>query len=205
MAADAYPLAWPAYRPRTEHWKREKAAFDATFARARDDIIREIRLLLDVGRHYAPNIVISTNVSLRRDGMPLAGQRAPEDPGVAVYFTYHKREQCFACDRWTRIEDNLRAISKTIEALRGIARWGTGDMMEAAFAGFVALPAPGASSTMSWWQELGILESASAIAIEDAYRRLRFIHHPDRSPSADAARFHAINSAYQQAQALGRV
>jgi hypothetical protein len=47
---------------------------------------------------------------------------------------------CFACDRWDSVADNVQAIRKTIEALRGIERWGTGDMVQRAFAGFVALP-----------------------------------------------------------------
>jgi hypothetical protein len=53
--------------------------------------------------------------------------RARDDVGVAVYFSYRNQQRCFACDRWNRIQDNMQAISKTIEALRGIERWATGD------------------------------------------------------------------------------
>lgn len=196
MTFEAYPLQWPTGRPRTGQWSRERAKFQTTFARARDDITREVQLL--VGGRWArdPQLVISTNVALRRDGLPLAGQRAPEDPGVAVYFEHKKRSMCFACDRWDRIEHNMQAIAKTIEALRGIARWGTGDMLQAAFTGFAALPAPGAAR--DWWQVLGVDRGAPAEQITAAYRRLRSERHPDRGGSAAA--FDEVERAYRAAQ-----
>lgn len=197
MTFEAYPLQWPAGRPRTGQWSRERAKFQTTFARARDDIAREVQLL--VGGRWArdPQLVISTNVALRRDGLPLANQRNPDDPGVAVYFEHKKRSMCFACDRWDRIEHNMQAIAKTIEALRGIARWGTGDMLEAAFTGFAALPAPGAAR--DWWEVLGVPRGAAPDAIQAAYRRLRSEHHPDRG--GDAARFSEVEQAYKKATA----
>tara|TARA_B100001105_G_C22399440_1_gene448567 strand:+ start:3372 stop:3965 length:594 start_codon:yes stop_codon:yes gene_type:complete len=195
MTVEAYPLAWPAGRPRTEAWRRERAKFETTFARARDNIVREVTLL--AGGRFArdPEVVISTNIALRRDGLPLANQRQPDDPGVAVYFLHKKRQMSFACDRWDRIEHNMQAIAKTIEALRGIARWGTGDMLEAAFTGFTALPAPGAAR--SWWEVLGVPAGATPTEIRDAYRRLASQHHPDRG--GDPARMAEINDAYRKA------
>ncbi|MBL8237297.1 MAG: hypothetical protein JNM66_07760 [Bryobacterales bacterium] len=68
-------------------------------------------------------IVISSNLELRLDGLPRAAQRTPADQGVAVYFTLNGRSQCFPCDRWSTIEHNLWAIAKSIEALRGLERW----------------------------------------------------------------------------------
>jgi hypothetical protein len=97
MSETAYPLQWPPGRPRTASYSRERAKFDVTFARARDNIVREVELLVGGGsRHWTSgsiNLVISTNIALRRDGLPLAGQRAPDDPGVAVYFQ-HKKRRC---------------------------------------------------------------------------------------------------------------
>ncbi len=190
--ADAYPLAWPAGRKRVK-WP-ENARFDTTFARARDNIVREVTLLC--GRYPDPMIIISTNIALRRDGLPLAGQRQPEDVGVAVYFIYKKKQMSFACDRWKKIEHNMQAISKTIEALRGIARWGTGDMLEAAFTGFAALPAP--SNSREWWDVLETRRDASIDVVKAQYRRLASDHHPDRGGSA--ARMTELNQAWQKAQ-----
>ncbi len=127
-------LRWPDGRPRAA--RRKSASFDTGFAAARDGLLNEVRLL--GGR----NVVLSTNVRTRLDGLPYANQPRPEDPGVAVYFRHRDRDVCFACDCWNRVEDNLQAIRKTVEALRGIARWGSGAMVEQAFAGFAALPPP---------------------------------------------------------------
>lgn len=196
MTIEAYPLQWPTSRPRTERWKRERATFETTFARSRDDITHEVALLTGKSLRYGgPEVIISTNTALRRDGLPLAGQRNPDDPGVAVYFTYKGKPMSFACDRWDKIEHNMRAIVKTIEALRGIARWGTGDMLEAAFTGFMALPAPGAAR--EWWEVLGVGPHTSPSGILEAYRRLRSQHHPDRGGSA--ARFDEVEQAYRKA------
>lgn len=191
---EAFPLCWPANRPRTGSWKRERARFDTSFARARDTVIHEITLLCGGRWARDPQIVISTNLALRRDGLPLASQKRMDDPGVAVYFTYKQQQRCFACDRWTNIEDNMQAVAKTIEALRGIARWGTGDMMEAAFSGFAALPNP---ATRGWWDVLGVSRNANRSEIESAYRRAAAANHPDRGGSTE--RMAEINKARDMA------
>lgn len=198
---EAYPLCWPTNRPRTERYRRERARFDMSFARARDEIVRQIELMC--GKYALARretgLIISTNIALRRDGLPLASQRQPEDPGVAVYFTYKKRPMCFACDRWEKVEDNMQAIAKTIDALRGIARWGTGDMMEAAFTGFTALPAPGQTRARGWRDVLGFTANwrGDIEEVYAAYKVKRSKAHPDNGGSTDE--FHAIQTAYEQA------
>ena len=126
------------------------------------------------------NPVISTNVKLRRDGLPYAGQREPDDKAVAVYFTYNRVPMCFACDQWDRLKDNMQAIHKTIEALRGIERWGSGDMMQQAFQGFVALPAPAKPHDV-----LGVPIGASEADIVAAWRERAKRCHPDNGGDAD--------------------
>jgi len=123
-------------------------------------------------------------------------QRQPDDPGVAIYFEYKKRQMCFACDRWRKVEDNLQAVAKTIEALRGVARWGTGDMMEAAFTGFAALPAPGQTS-LSWREILEVSPNASRDEVSMSYKTLRSRHHPDKG--GDPVMFNAVQKAFEQA------
>lgn len=182
MSAEAYPLQWPAGRKRTERYAREHAKFDVSLARARDNITAEVKLLCGGRWATDPQIVISTNLNLRRDGLPLANQRAPDDPGVAVYFLYKKRQMSFACDRWLKVEHNMQAIAKTIEALRGIARWGTGDMLEAAFTGFAALPPPGAPKT--WREVLGVHPDERDMAVVRRFYKLAAsVHHPDKGGS----------------------
>lgn len=195
MTAEAYPLQWPVGRKRTSQWSREPAKFDVSFVRARDNIVREIELLTGTRRGWGSDahLVISTNVALRLDGLPLAKQRQPDDVGVAIYFSYKKREMSFACDRWQKIEHNMQAIGKTIEALRGIDRWGTGDMLEAAFTGFLALPAPTAAN---WRTVLDVSVGWTRAQVEHKYRRLR----SDAHSAGDTDRFMAINAAWEAAQ-----
>lgn len=178
---EAYPLCWPTGRKRTDNHSRENARFDMSFARARDEIVRQVQLL--VGRYTRSDLIISTNIALRRDGLPLANQRQPDDPGIAIYFTYKKRQMCFACDRWRKVEDNMQAVAKTIDALRGVARWGTGDMMEAAFTGFTALPPPGQTTVRGWREVFGFApgETVTRLRLDGAYRTARSNAHPDRA------------------------
>lgn len=187
----AYPLSWPTNRHRTPSHRRARSRFDTTFAVARDELLRELKRL--GGR----SVVLSTNMELRNDGLPYASRRPPDDVGVAVYFVDSKgRRKCFACDRWNKIEDNLHAIKKTIEALRGIERWGSGEDMEAAFAGFAALPP--APKSRAWWDVLGIHPYSPADVITQAYRTLVHKHHPDRGGSTAAMQ--EVNAAFEAAK-----
>lgn len=179
MAIDAYPLQWPNGWTRAK--RREKGAFKITFARARDELMAEVSRM--GGRHP----VLSSNLALRRDGLPYAQQSRIEDPGIAVYFDYKGKSMCFACDRYSTIEANTRAIQLSIAAIRGLERWGASDMMERAFNGFAALPAPSAGS----WRD--VLDPADP---EGSYRRLRSQHHPDRN--GDAVQFQRVQSAWEQ-------
>jgi hypothetical protein len=175
----AYPLQWPAGRKRTISYRRARANFTTSFAVARDNLIAEVKRL------GARNLVISTNIPLRQDGLPYASYRKIDDEGVAVYFTLDGQQTSFACDRWDKVEHNMHAIVKTIDALRGIARWGTGDMMKAAFTGFTALPAPSAEKT--WREVLGLYSGERSMDIvKAAYRRLASAAHPDKGGSHDA-------------------
>jgi hypothetical protein len=183
---EAFPLCWPLHRKRTSY--RERGRFKTSFAKARDNIIAE------VSRMGGRNAIISTNIELRRDGLPYASFTQPSDPGVALYFTYKNKPMCFACDRYRNAQDNMHAISLTISALRGVARWGTGDMMEAAFTGFIALPAPAPEDEP--YQILGVDRGAAPNEIEYAYKRLAAQHHPDKGGSNEQmARINAARDA----------
>lgn len=123
-----FPLRWPAGQKRRASRRRIRARFEVSRGAARDHLINELSLL---GARY---VNISMNVDL-----PVL------DPAVAAYFDYDGDQMVFACDKWDRVKDNIRAIGKTIEAIRGIARWGSTDMMRRAVQAFKALPADGAN------------------------------------------------------------
>jgi hypothetical protein len=87
----------------------------------------------------ASNVAVTTNIELRRDGQPYANQRI-FDTGVAVYSREKVVSRPSPAISGTRSVNNLHAVAKTIEALRGIDRWGTREMVGAAFQGFTAIP-----------------------------------------------------------------
>jgi hypothetical protein len=183
----AFPLAWPEGEPRTPPHKRQRARFELRFAAARDDLLEELRRL------KARYPVLSTNVSLRRDGLPYASAPPPADPGVAVYFLLDDDQMVFACDKWDKVEDNVRAIGKTIEALRGISRWGARNMMKRAFSAFKALPAA------DWRSVMGILDAGVTLEqVKARYRELAAKLHPDTGGSHHAMQ--RLNAAWEQAQ-----
>lgn len=179
---EAYPLQWPTGKPRTQRPQRSR--FDTQMSYARDQLINELNLL------GAKDVVLSTNIPLRNDGLPYARYSTPEDQGAAVYFIYDENQMCFACDRWDLVKDNIQAIRKTIEALRGIARWGTGDMMKAAFQGFEALPAP---SSSKWHDILGVTPTARFEEIRRAFK--------DKYQAAESDQERIkLNAAYQRSK-----
>lgn len=182
----AFPLYWPDGRNRTAPTDKKWAKFDTQFAKTRDELVREVRRL------GGTDMILSTNVPLNRDGLPHANFKTPVDNGVAVYFTRKNKQLCFACDCWTKTTDNLHAIALTIAALRGIARWGTGDMMEAAFRGFAALPERAESS---WQDVLGVAINASYEQVKEAHRILVKKHHPD--VGGDSEMFRRVQKAWE--------
>ena len=188
----AYPLCWPAGRPRTKSYAVARSRFDTTFARARTNIVEEL------DRLGTRNTILSTNIELRLDGLPYANRAEPSDRGAAIYFTHKGRQMAFACDRWDKVGDNIHAIALTIGALRGISRWGTGDMMEAAFTGFAALPSS-IVTPVDWRNTLGCPDARTLEDANAAYKRARSEAHPDRGGTQD--RFIAINNAWAQAEA----
>jgi len=194
----AYPLAWPPGRPRTPAHQREESRFHGTTTRASTSTesgtyrtraplaMSEARgqLFEELVRLGARRVIVSTNVPLRNDGLPYAdARRRVDDPGVAVYFELSGEKTAIACDRWRSVAENMRAIAKTIEAIRGIERWGSGEMVRAAFRGFRALPPAG----RPWREVLGLpVRDLSEEEINAAFREKAKTAHPDVGGSHDA-------------------
>ena len=182
-----YPLQWPAGWPRTK--TPGKSQFSTGMEKATRGLMEEIRRL--GGR--LP--VISSNAQYRLDGMPSARQGHVEDTGVAVYFQRKGNPMVFACDSYWTMHENMHAIAKTIEALRAIERWGASDMMERAFTGFTALPAPiVAGMRRPWPVVLDCSPNSGRSTIEHAFKRLASKYHPDRE-AGDAEKMAELNVA----------
>lgn len=199
---EAYPLFWPVGWKRTTAGARGRARFSrgerqyadggSSWVRRKeltiaDGTTRVLHVLNQMG--YDRSVIISSNLLLRNDGLPRSGQREPDDPGVAVYWGNGDKARCIAVDQYDRVADNLAAIAATLEAMRAIERHGGAAILERAFTGFVALPAPEQP-----WQTLGLDTSRpTREQIDEAYRRLAMKHHPDRG--GDATEMARINAA----------
>lgn len=167
MKPAAYPLVWPAGWPRTNY--REFGRFKSTLPSALNQLKDEVRLL------GGKNLILSSNCTL--------GDDRPNDPGVVAYFQWQGVDLAVPCDRWSRVNHNVQAIALTIEAMRGMERWGAKHMIRAMFTGFKALPAP---SKSPWWDVMGIEASSPLSAIETRYKDLAKVRHPDCGGSHEA-------------------
>ena len=211
----AFPLSWPDGWKRTPAAIRKHAAFNrketehstnsqtgqrTSWTRTKDlsvaDAVR--RLIGELTRMGIPdwNIIISTNVPLRLDGLPRS-DKEPADPGAAVYWKKSDKQamRCMAIDRYTRVADNLAAIAATLEAMRAIERHGGGTILERAFLGFAALPE---RATQHWREVLGIPGSATIDLVETRFRALSQVHHPDKG--GDRNKFEEIVQARDAAR-----
>jgi hypothetical protein len=221
---NAYPLTWPDGWKRTPRSVRENGRFNVkvrgthstyengvkrevpnSYVRSRDLTVSDAvgRILQSLERMGADrqNAIISTNVLTRLDGMPRSGERAPDDPGAAVYWVPYGKaasaRRCMAIDRYTTVADNLAAIGATLEAMRAIERHGGAEILDRAFTGFLALPE---KASTPWRDVLGIPSSggASVDVIELKFKELARLHHPDRG--GDPEQFHRIVEAHDAAK-----
>jgi hypothetical protein len=198
---EAFPLFWPQGWKRTGQFSRSRAKFGKrTFVdRGRNEqgqqlgwhtkgslsiaqgTDRVLSVLNKMG--FNQSVIISSNLALRNDGLPRSGQREPDDPGVSVYWGNGQKARCIAVDQYDRVADNLAAIAATLEAMCAIERHGGAAILERAFTGFTALPAPEA-----WWQVLGLSgPNVSHDQIKAAHRKLISDNHPDNGGDTEKA------------------
>lgn len=197
MSTTAFPLVWPENWPRTPYHKRETShrfggrVYSLTFDHARQQLLEEL------GRLHARNIVLSTNVPLRQDGQPYAGAATARlnDPGVAVYFTLKGQPRAMARDGFTNIAANMRSLFLAIEGLRQMERHGGSYMMERAFSGFAALPAP--DSKKPWREVFGVKPEWKG-DIGALFREKARARHPDSG--GDHTLMAELNVAYTEAK-----
>lgn len=171
---EAFPLQWPQGFERSK--TKKDSAFKCTIAQGRDDVNNEIRKLRGTA------VVISSNIPLKKNG-DLYGSMKPVDGdhGVAVYFTWKNQQYVLACDNYYTIQENLRAIAKSIDAIRGLERWGASDILARAFSGFKSLT-----------QETPLPFEVT----KENYRTLAKKYHPDNSETGDSEMFIKIKKAY---------
>jgi hypothetical protein len=192
-AIKAFPLCWPDGWARTQF--RTGSSYKVTTDVALDELLASIRQL--GGR----DIIVSSNVPIRRDGAMYRGDHAEArmpDPGVAVYWTARgpKGEavpRVIPCDHWYTVRENVRALGMAIDYIRGLKRCGAGEIQDRAFAGFARL----SETTSDAWSVLGVKRYASRQELTERLRELTRTEHPDHGGSTEG--FSRLTSAYHAA------
>jgi hypothetical protein len=154
--------------------------------------------------------------AIRRDGWPRSDAR-PHHPGVVLEFRDPKGEQLHYCDTYHDWQSNLRAIAKTLESLRDIARWGAAHGQQ--YRGFYkelpagsaqAAPAPltrerAAAVLVELAAEPGVTATqvlASTVIAKALFQAATKRCHPDTSGSEERQR--RLNEAWGVLQGDGR-
>lgn len=172
---------WPgkasAWRPTSKF----KASYSATLS-----------LLDDELQHVsAKGVVVQAFLradQIRNDGWPYSNAR-PSSPGVIVSFTNGRGAFSFPCEKYSKFEDNLRAISLSLQALRAVDRYGVTQRAEQ-YQGWKRLPEP---------------DAAPFPTVEDAARFLSVKAYQDDRQSTYVALLRDIEArrrAYRSAAAL---
>lgn len=196
-AVSRFPLCWPMGWIRA---KRRQPALFSTKKSADSRLSVQMatqRLEQQLDLLGARDPILSTNVALRLDGRPRSDME-PSDPGAAVYFGFKGKATVFACDRWTRVADNIAAIAAHIDAIRRVDRYGVGSL-EQALAGYKALPA---DSAADWRHVFGFAAGAlvTAETLDRRYKELAREKHPDMHGGSHDAMTH-LNRAHDFALA----
>lgn len=184
----AFPLWWPDGWPRAKH--RKASPYKITTDAALEELLGDLRLM------GARNVIVSSNVPLRRDGTMYRGDHAEArmpDPGVAVYWDNRRSEpKVIPCDCWYTVRENVRALGMAISYLRGLDRCGAGEILDRAFQGFSRLPA-----APDCWKILGIERGTTEQVLTRRYHELARKLHPDQGGTD--AQMAAVNQAYSDA------
>jgi hypothetical protein len=189
---ETYPLTWPVGYRRSD--QRISSPFKQSMEKAQKFLRKEI------DRLGAGKLVVSSNIPIRKDGMFYADwmSKKIDDPGVAIYFQYKGKAVSMCCDQYLTVWENVYALGKAIEALRGLERWGVSDFLERAFTGFTALPAS-VTSQPTIWEILGLPGKPDGMEdIVRAYRNKAREVHPDK-PGGSKEKFQALQEAYEEA------
>lgn len=213
-----YPLVWPFGWKRTEPVQRKSAKFSRSetqystnsvtgqtnsWRRQRDVTVSDgtARVLRELSRMGVSrdDVVISTNVEVRLDGLPYSNRKDPKDPGVAVYWRHRKADKVMAIDLYDTVADNLAAVAATLEAMRAIERHGGAAILDRAFTGFTALPSPETAGAAPWRTVLGCDDATTLEQVKLAYRRRAAETHPDREGGSTEA-FNMVQTAWTMAQ-----
>ncbi len=173
-----YPLQWPEGWKKTVPIARKLGHFQSSFTFAERELASVVK---QIGGQTG-SLIINCNHYLDEltpnEVNELTMDRYISSPEVVISFLRKNKEVIFACDKWLRLRDNLRALSCTIQALQKVSFWGAGEAMERAFNAFEvpALPSP-----RDWRAILGFTKPVifTRDLIQRAWRDKIKTTHPD--------------------------
>ena len=208
MIEHPYPLQWPPHLLHLRHpaYSRKESRFTKKGNNGRNEklsIADAVKRLMHEISAWTPNghywridpfeVIVSSNLHLKKDGFPRSGQSEPDDPGVTVYFKLDDTAMAIPCDTFDRVADNIAAIAGYIGNKRANERWGVSDT-QAEFSGWAALEH---SPCENWWDVLQVPKDSPRNVVEKSYKKLRSAYHPDRQ-NGDANQFQRIQKAYER-------
>lgn len=174
---------------------RPRCPFRASWAQTLELLERETRHL---GARLVVIQVDVTEGEMRRDGMLRANAKVGF-PGVRVSFESRHGPQTFATDRFGWWQDNVRAVAKSLEALRAVDRYGVTGSGEQ-YRGFTAIEAEPDTGAMTVQQaaeyiaaHAGGSYSATLLLtapgqVQAAFRAAAHVLHPDYGGDPDQFR-----------------
>lgn len=201
------------FRP-LDHWpsKRTTNRVDATFRAGYSKTLDDLEY--EFSRINAKSIIIQVDglmlADIRNDGWPRGSWNG--GPGVIVSFSSAVGDISMPCDKFGDWRDNLRAIAKSLEALRMVDRYGVTRGKEQ-YQGWTKLADPNANGMDA---EVALLFLAGMTATPkdylrdmapatraDLFRKLRIEYHPDRAvDESDRTRREELSAKIGQAQAV---
>lgn len=171
---------------------RQSSKFNTPHSKTLDLLERELSHLA------AKQIVIQADCELseiRNDGMLRSNARL-RGPGIILSFNSKHGALSYPCDKFTRWEDNLRAIALSLEALRTVDRYGVTRSAEQ-YKGWAKLPGPTQPSVGPQEAAAVLVRFATAFTAGDilaspetyreAYKSAAATTHPDRNGGSDGS------------------
>jgi len=165
-------IDWPAFLDRTEPHRRERTSkFKVPISQAISDVEAELvdRLGVDDWR-------LSTAAPHRKkDGLPYADAK-PDDPGAVVRWTNDTEQYAVACDHYTSMRANIRAIGLYVREKRKMSdrpiQTGQGEFATAQLPSGEEEDAIVATGGKEPHELLGVAPDAEPAVVRGAFREL---------------------------------
>ena len=177
-------IDWPHGFERTDGVRRTRNnRFDLSLAETFDELEIELdRLGIDVGPGSAPGFRYSFDAQQRNSDQRPYSRASPDDPGFVLRWTMDGHDYAVACDRYSRLRDNVRTVGLYIREKRKMEQRPV-ETGESEFANARLPPGDGDGDAIVAREPphavLGVARDADREVVRGAARSLKKKHHPD--------------------------